>query len=50
LTDEDIDIAINIAKEFRGMIIEKHNIDLKLEDFGSSPSKPLVRINKLRRQ
>ena len=38
LTDEDIDIAINIAKEFREMILDKHNIDLKFEDFGSSPS------------
>ena len=38
LTDEDIDVAINIAKEFREMILEKHNFDLKFEDFGSSPS------------
>jgi len=38
LTDEDINEAINIAQKFREMILKKHNIDIKFEDLGSSPS------------
>lgn len=38
LTDDDIDVAIRLAKEFRAMILAKHNLDLKFDEFDNSPS------------
>jgi len=33
LTNDEIDQAIQIAKDFRTMIIEKHNLDIEFEKF-----------------
>ena len=38
LTEEDINEAINIAREFREMILKRHKIDFKFDSLDNSPS------------